>query len=210
VHTERQEILRADDRRRPAKTLRRDADDGVVVAVDADGLFKDVAIEVGALPELVADDHRSRRRARLLFFRREVAAVDRCDAQGGEVVVADDIDQRLTCGVAFGDAGERDIVRGEICERAPRLAHVDEARIRERAVAAFGRAVLAEKADGFTGRIGAGERPDHQSVDDAEDPRVDADAERQHADRRQRESRMLEQKARAVAKVLPESPHHVG
>jgi hypothetical protein len=114
----------------------------------------------------------------------------------------------LTCRVAFGDAGERDVVCGEVCERASSLAHVDEARIRERAIAAFGRAVLAEKADSFTRRVGAGERPDHQAVNDAEDPRVHADAECQHADCGQREARMLEKEARAVAKVLPECPHH--
>ena len=119
----------------------------------------------------------------------------------------DDVDHRLTRGVVLGDAGERDVVRGEMGERPARLAHVDEAGIREGAIAAFGRAVLAEEADDLTGRVGAGQRPDHQAVDDAEDPGVDADAERQHADRGQREARMLEKKARAVAKVLPESPH---
>ena len=138
---------------------------------------------------------------------REVAAVDRPHAEGLEVVGADDVDQRLARGVVLGDAAERDVVRGEMRERAAGLAHVDEAGIRERAIAALGRAVLAEEADDLTRRIGAGQRPDHQAVDDAEDAGVDADAERQDADGGEREARMLEEKARAVAKVLPECPH---
>ena len=90
----------------------------------------------------------------------------------------------------------------------PAVADVDEARIGERAIAAFGRAVLAVEADHLTRRVGAGERPDHQAVDDAEDAGVDADAERQHADGGEREARMLREKAQTVAKVLPECPHH--
>ena len=43
----------------------------------------------------------------------------------------------------------------------------------------MGRTVLAEHADELTRRIGPGERPNHQAVDDAEDTGVDADAERQ-------------------------------
>jgi hypothetical protein len=53
----------------PPKALRRDADDGVIVAVDADDLLEDIAIKIGALPEFVADDYRTRRSARLLLIR---------------------------------------------------------------------------------------------------------------------------------------------
>ena len=60
----------------------------------------------------------------------------------------------------------------------PRLAN-RQTWIGEGAIAVVGRTVLAEHADDFTRRVGSGERPDHQAVDDAEDGGVDADAERQ-------------------------------
>ena len=207
VHAERHEILGAHDRGGAGEVLRGHADNGEVLAVDADGLLEDVAIESRSLPELVADDHRARRGARAFLVDREVAAVDRPHAERLEVAGRDDVDHRLAGGVVLGDAGERDVVRGEVRERSARVAHVDKAGIGEGAIAALGRAVLAEHADDFTRRVSAGERPDHQAVDDAEDAGVDADAERQHADGGQREAGMLEEKASAVAKVLPEGPH---
>ena len=48
-------------------------------------------------------------------------------------------------------------------------------------MAALGRTVLAEHADDFTRRFSAGQGSDHQTVDDAEVAKVDADAERQDA-----------------------------
>ena len=88
MHADRHEVLGADDRGRAGEALRRDADDGEVLAVDADGLLEDVAIEAGALPQLVADDHRPRRRARAFVLEREVAAVDRPHAERLEVAGA--------------------------------------------------------------------------------------------------------------------------
>ena len=124
-------------------------------------------------------------RARTLFVEREVAAVDRPHAERLEVAGADDVDHRLAGGVVLGHAAERDVVCGEVRERARRRSRTSiESRIREGAIAALGRAVLAEEADHLTRRVGAGERPNHQAVDDAEDAGVDADAERQHPDRR--------------------------
>jgi hypothetical protein len=70
-------------------------------------------------------------------------------------------------------------VTGKVRERSARVPEVDEAWIREGAIAALGRAIPAEHADDLTRRIGPGERPNHQAVDDAEDTSVDADAERQ-------------------------------
>ena len=63
--------------------------------------------------------------------------------------------------------------------------------IGEGAIVALGRTVLAEHANDLTRRIGPGERPNHQAVDDAEDTGVDADAERQDAYGGHREAGML-------------------
>lgn len=106
----------------------------------------------------------------------------------------DDVDRRLTGGVVLGDAGESDSVTGEVRERSASVSHIAKARIGEGAIVARGRTVLAEQADDLTQRIGPGERPDHQSVDDAEDTGIDSDAERQDAYGGQREAGMLAEK----------------
>ena len=207
MHADRQVILGAQDCCGAGEVLRGHADNGEVLPVDADGLLEDVAIESRSLPDLVADDHRARRRARAFLVHREVAAVDRLHAERLEEAGGDDVDRRLTGGVVLGDAGESDSVTGEVRERSARVSHIAKARIGEGAIVALGRTVLAEHADDLTRRIGPGERPDHQAVDDAEDTGVDADAERQDAYGGQREAGMLAEKASAVSKVLPDGPH---
>jgi hypothetical protein len=63
VHADRQVILGSQDGCGAGEALRGHADNGEVLSVDADGLLEDVAIESRSLPDLVADDHRARRRA---------------------------------------------------------------------------------------------------------------------------------------------------
>ena len=207
VHADRQVIIGPQDCCGAGEVLRGHADNGEVLPVDADGLREDGAIEPRSLPNLVADDHRTRRCARVFFFHREVAAVDRLHAERLEEARGDEVDRHRTGDVVLGDAGESDRVTGEVRERSARVSHVVKARIGEGAIVARGRTVLAEHADDLTRRIGPGERPDHQAVDDAEDTGVDADAERQDAYGGQREAGMLAEKASAVSKILPDGPH---
>jgi hypothetical protein len=54
--------------------------DGEVLPVNSDGLLEDGAMARIVL-NLVAEDHRARRCARVFFFNREVAAVDRAAAR---------------------------------------------------------------------------------------------------------------------------------
>jgi len=56
-------------------------------------------------------------------------------------------------------------------------------------------------------RIGIGERPEEQRVDDAEDGGVGADAERERGNGDEGESRRADQEARRVAEVLDEVSH---
>jgi hypothetical protein len=125
---------------------------------------EDGAIESRSFPHLVADDYRARRCARVFFFHREVAAVDRLHDERFEEAGGDDVDRHRTGDVVLGDAGESDRVIGEVCERSARVSHVAKARIGEWAKVALGCTVPAEHADDLTRRVGAGEGPDHQAV----------------------------------------------
>ena len=207
MHADRQVILGAQDGCGAGEVLRGHADNGEVLPVDADGLREDVAIESRSLPDLIAGDHRARRRARAFLVHRKVAAVDRLHAERLEEARGDDVDRRLTGRVVLGDAGDDDRVTREVRERSARVSQIGKAWIGEGAIAALGRTVFAEHADDFTRRVGPGEGPDHQAVDDAEDAGVDADAERQDAHGGQGEAGMLEEKASAVSKILPGGPH---
>ena len=124
VHADRQVILGAQDGCGAGEVLRGHADNGEVLPVDADGLREDVAIESRSLPDLVADDHRARRRARAFLVHREVAAVDRLHAERLEEARGDDVDRRLTGDVVLGDAGEGDRVTREVRERSARVSHI--------------------------------------------------------------------------------------
>ena len=209
VHRNRHVILGAQDCCGAGEVLRGNADNGEVLPVDSYGFLEDAAIESRSLPDLEADDHRARRCARAFLFHREVAAVDRLHAECLEEAGGDDVDRRLTGGVVLGDAGESDSVPGEVRERSARVSHIANARIGEGAIVALGRTVLAEHADDLTRRIGPGERPNHQAVDDAEDAGVDADAERQDADGGDGEARVLREEPQTVTEVLPECPHRL-
>ena len=70
---------------RAAEPLGRDADDGIILAVNADAAREQIAIEVLLLPVAIADDHRSLLAAGPFFVEGEVAAVDWLDAQRVEV-----------------------------------------------------------------------------------------------------------------------------
>ena len=118
MHADREVILGPQDGCGAGEVLRGDADNGEVLPADADGLREDGVIEPRSLPDLVADDHRTRRCARLFFFHREVAPVDRLHAERLEEARGDEIDRYRTGGVALGDAGESDRVSGDVRERS--------------------------------------------------------------------------------------------
>ena len=103
---------------------------------------------------------------------------------------------------------ERDVVRGDVRERPARGADVVESRIRERAVAALGRAVLAVDADHrspgasapASGRIS---RPLMMPKMPALTPMPSISTPIGG----EREARVLGEKAHAITEVLPECPH---
>lgn len=89
---------------------------------------EDVLGEAGALPVEIVDDHRSDLAAGAFFVVREDAAKDRLHAHGFEVVGADDVGEGLARVVAFKDADERGVMRGEMEKRPARAPDLVEIR----------------------------------------------------------------------------------
>ena len=119
-----------------------------------------------------------------------------------KIARADDVGKRLARGVAVADANHGDVVGGHHGKGATGVAHFTEAAIREGAIPAFGRAVVAVEADDVSGCAGARHGAEQEAVDKAEDAGVDANAKREHADGGEREAWMAEEQPDAVAEIL--------
>jgi hypothetical protein len=199
---ERQPELRSS---RPQRQLRRhDADDGVRLAVDRDSLPDDPRVGAEAAPPEAVTEHHHSGCAVGFVGPSESATEGWCDAQRLEVVGRD---ARRDDALRFAATGEvhRGACRGgELLQRLRVRAPVEIIGRGQPHVATV--AVFDDGEEAF--RFAVGKRPEHDRVHETEDRRGGAGPERHGQDRDGGESRILEQRAHAVAHVLPQCLQH--
>ncbi len=188
---------------RVPELLRHDADHGRAPAADERQLLTDdarVSAEA-ALPEPVTQNDGARP-ARAELFRRERAAERGRDAEQREEVFRDAHARDHLGQAARVERQAAARVGRQPLEGAALRAPVHE--VRGRDAAHFGRAaapVLGRGDDHALGRVER-QRPHQRRVHDAEDRRVDADAQPQRQHRDQRQPRPLQQRPHPVTQVL--------
>ena len=179
---------------------RHDAEDRVRHAVDLDPAADDrrVACQL-ALPDALADDDQ-RLCGAAVGRGRERPAHERRHREDVEVV-GRDARGRHALRLASRHRDRRRIapVTGHRRQRLALPIDVEEVGRREAAVRI--RAAAARQPDDRPA-VGVGQRPQQNAVDDAEDGRVGADAEREGQDRDDRKCRRAEQRANGVTKVI--------
>ena len=192
--------------RHDRQALRRDADDGRVVAVERDRAADErrVAAET-APPQAFADEHH-RGRAGLLFRFGEPAPDDRVDAEERHHRRADRGAGELfrIAEAAQIEGGRAD--RAQPGERLRLLLPGEVVQDRGAEIREVQLVVLLRHLD-QPGGFDEGQRPDQLGVHEAEDDRVGADAKRDGQDDREREDRRPTQRADGVAEILQQ---HVG
>ncbi|HEY7284130.1 MAG TPA: hypothetical protein VH497_01715 [Vicinamibacterales bacterium] len=201
AHRDRREDRRLQPERRAVESTLRHADDRHRLAVDRDGLIQDRGIQSEApLPVAPAEDHDVRFAGSGIVRRRQQPSDGRLDADDREVVAGHEQPVDAFSLAARGEVGPERDVRGEAGKRRLGFFEVAEHRITEHPVAV---ALLAA-------RIRPGLRPrrpdvhepvrfrhrqrtEQDLIEEREDGRVRADAERQRHDGHRRHERRLEQ-----------------
>src|SRR5262245_21511289 len=166
---------------------RHDSDDRAPFPVDGDEPANDVRFTAeAALPEVVADNSYPVL-TRLLFVYRELSSELRSHSYDREEI-GSDIDACGSLRIAvFREIGGSEAERGDLLE-SPRLSPHFTNVYRNRThwiVQSYHRAIQPQHDDPF--RFAVSQRLEQDSIDDAEDRRVRADAERQceNGDRRE-------------------------
>ena len=183
---------------------RRDADDREGVAVDVDLLPDDlIARAEQAPPETVADHGHRMSADHAVIVSGDQPAAPGARAQDVEVLARDDRPGQ-PLGPSFTEAQVHRVrvgVRREPVERRRTGPVVGEDRVGVVVdVVRVALGVDGADADHLVQPIDR-QRPEEQPVDEAEDGRVDADAERKRQDGRRRETRMLREHPDGVPKV---------
>ena len=186
---------------------RQDADDGVRPIVEAVGPADDRRIAPERLEPVGVAQHDHALRLRPVVVGAKRASVQRTDAQRVEVRGRDDARaQAFGLGAAVEDEPHL-VILDDVLERAGPLAVVGELAPGESGVDfVLARNLRLEHQDAIAAVVG--QRFQHDAVDDAEDRRVGADAERHRHQDRASEPAVSREHAHGDAKVLRERVQH--
>ena len=184
------------------KVAWRDADDGVGMAVELNGLAKDVRVEGKViLPDRIANDRDRGAVELLFFFRNEAAAEDWVDTEDIKIVCGC---ERTVDALRFGDVGEGHVIVVVACESgegAGTFAQIAKIGIRE-GRAGMVAALATHDSDDVAGVSGTWNGVEEGRADPAEDRGIGGDAEGEGESSDQREARRLGEHADGVAEVV--------
>ena len=156
-------------------------------------------------PIAVADEGDGRGLSGLFFFGRKDPPDHRRHSEHVEIIGGHDRGEDAPGVVLLADADHGDVVARDPGEDRVLIANVAQCRIRKGAEGFRVLRVLGENLDHFVGP-GIARRREQQRVDQAEHGGVGADAESEHEDGGDRETRRLEELPESEAKI----PDHTG
>ncbi|MGH9315227.1 MAG: hypothetical protein ACRD09_11255 [Vicinamibacterales bacterium] len=130
----------------------------------------------------------------------EYAITPGADAKELKIVAGDDLAERQPRAIAGADRGEHRTVAGDVREDRVLGAEVEQIGV-QRGVPRVAVAAGRVDVDELVGRAYR-QRPEEDSVDDAEERRVETDPDRKGCDRRQGETWAAAKPAQGVAEVV--------
>ena len=186
---------------------RRDADDGVGLVVEPDGLANRIGPPSEALPPEPVGDDRDARRAGLFVRGVEPPAERRLDVEHAEEVHVDNGSRDALGTVGAREREPRLTERGQSGEAVMTNAPVERVGWRRVAVT-LSCLPIGVRYQHQIVRAGERQRPYEHGVDDAEDRGVGADADRNREDREEEKARRPPERARGVAEILKPPLNH--
>ena len=201
VNPERQPDLRRENLRRAGESLRENPDHGEGAAVDRDRRAQHRGIEPFPLPIVVAHDRDRRVAAGCFLFRPEGAALHRHHSHDREIIGAHHVGERATRAAFIAHADHGEVVRHHPGEDAVLIADIDVGRIGKTAKRLRIFLILRKDLHDLV-RLRVMGRLEQQRVHEAEDGGVRANPEREHNDRRRRESPCLHELPKCKSEVV--------
>ena len=201
VNPERQPDLRRENLRRAGESLRQNPDHGERAAVDRNGRAEHRGIEPFPLPIVVAHDRDRRVAAGCFLFRPERAALHRHHSHDREIIGAHHVGERAPRAAFIAHADHGEVVRHHPGEDAVLIADIEVGRIRKPAKRLRVFLILRKDLHDLV-RLRVMGRLEEQRVHEAEDGGVRPNPEREHDDRRRRESPRLHELSKCKSKVV--------
>ena len=188
---------------RPFEGGRGHANDRVRAPADPELASDDVgAPGEGALPVAMGEHHHGVAPTRHIVFREQHPTEGGIDAQHREVVPRHDLGEQRAHALLSINLRRDDLRGADVREHvAGAIPEILDLWIRQRAVGKRG-LVQVDVHDPF--RPLDGGVAEHDRVDEREDRRIGADADRQRQDRDRRKARTAHQRPNRVAKIAPE------